>query len=411
VENRYYSLDFWRGVACLMIVIAHSSLYIGRVPDGQSADAASRTLQLVTSKLVTGVDMFFVISGYCIATACDGVRRKPSPASQFFIRRFRRIFPPYWAAVLGYSLLLATMSAVGLGSVFYDPVFIPSLGRFSGWPWLGSITLTGTWLFHFVGRPVWFLLGQAWTLCYEEQFYAVCGLALFFSRRWFFHLLALLTAAIGMIEVFKLSWGYLPALDGFFFDGRWLEFAPGVLLYYRIHHASGRMKSLADVTFCVAPVLLGMARWWDPDVYREGYVVAWAFVALLRILYRWDLPIASSRLLRPGCFCGLMCYSLYLTHWPLCRACSYQLYLAGVRGFWPSLLVTIPLCLALCVGLAWAFHVLVERRFLNTPAMMAHLLIALDQKKQANTEGVAMVPAGVSEGECRLSKTPGACLR
>src|SRR6185503_13603069 len=67
---RYLSLDFWRGVACLCIVVFHACFYV----------ATPELLKRVTAHggsfaewamagstwLWVGVPIFFVISGYCI---------------------------------------------------------------------------------------------------------------------------------------------------------------------------------------------------------------------------------------------------------------------------------------------------------------------------------------------------------
>src|SRR5205085_1213758 len=66
-DNRYYSLDIWRGVACLMVVGFHSSYYLLTDPAIRSASVTVRRLVLVLSDLWLGVPIFFVISGYCIA--------------------------------------------------------------------------------------------------------------------------------------------------------------------------------------------------------------------------------------------------------------------------------------------------------------------------------------------------------
>jgi peptidoglycan/LPS O-acetylase OafA/YrhL len=384
-----------------MVVIAHSGLYIDSGANGLSASSACRWLRLATEQGGNGVVIFFVISGYCIAAACDGVRRRPKPAGQFFFRRFRRIFPPYWCVLLVYTVLLAALASVGRGGLIFEGAnsAVPTPQSLSVWQWLGGISLTETWRYHFgggPGGPLTLLLRHAWSLCYEEQFYAVCGLALFLSRKWFFGVLALLTLAVAGSSVLQLRCGHIEAVQGFFFDGRWLQFAAGLLLYYRLHSAGGRAQSLTDAAFFFAPLLAAIPYWKHPNAYTSQCLVAWCFVALLRILHRWDVPMAQSRWLRPGCFCGLMCYSLYLTHWPLAKACSHFLYLHGIQGFWLSLLVTFPACLTLCLGVAWAFHILVERRFLNTPAVMAHRLVAADREKQARSAGTAQSSPDVS---------------
>jgi peptidoglycan/LPS O-acetylase OafA/YrhL len=102
-KPRYESLDFWRGVACLMVIVFHATMNCHETDTG--TDLAHRIIDL-TSYFWMGVPMFFVISGYCIAATADSSRRKQLGTIEYFRRRFRRIFPPYWAfAVI--SLIIA----------------------------------------------------------------------------------------------------------------------------------------------------------------------------------------------------------------------------------------------------------------------------------------------------------------
>src|SRR6185436_9334976 len=98
---RYQSLDFWRGVACLSVVIFHSSYYASTEQEGP----ALVWLMKVIGMFWLGVPIFFVISGYCIAATADRGRQIPASLGAYFQRRFRRIFPPYWI-FLGASVLL-----------------------------------------------------------------------------------------------------------------------------------------------------------------------------------------------------------------------------------------------------------------------------------------------------------------
>ncbi|HXN41580.1 MAG TPA: hypothetical protein VN918_07325, partial [Myxococcaceae bacterium] len=53
--RRYASLDAWRGIASLLVLVWHR--YWLRTP--------------ITNGFWLGVQLFFVISGYCIAAAVD----------------------------------------------------------------------------------------------------------------------------------------------------------------------------------------------------------------------------------------------------------------------------------------------------------------------------------------------------
>jgi peptidoglycan/LPS O-acetylase OafA/YrhL len=101
--HRFHSLDAWRGLACLMIVALHASFYVrfDGLPETTRVEypIGSRLLWAV-SRMGIGVQLFFVISGYCIAATADNARQSRLGVPQYFIRRVRRIFPPYWAALV-----------------------------------------------------------------------------------------------------------------------------------------------------------------------------------------------------------------------------------------------------------------------------------------------------------------------
>src|SRR5262249_14317079 len=89
-EPRYRALDIWRGIACLMVIAFHTTI---EAPSSNGGVAGS--LIAITRWGWTGVSIFFVISGYCIAASLDAERRRGGRASAFLIRRACRIYPPY----------------------------------------------------------------------------------------------------------------------------------------------------------------------------------------------------------------------------------------------------------------------------------------------------------------------------
>src|SRR5262249_34134627 len=67
---RYQSLDAWRGVACLMVVVYHATI-ITHDTRPQSSSGLAHNIITQAHLLNAGVPMFFVISGYCISAAAD----------------------------------------------------------------------------------------------------------------------------------------------------------------------------------------------------------------------------------------------------------------------------------------------------------------------------------------------------
>jgi peptidoglycan/LPS O-acetylase OafA/YrhL len=211
------------------------------------------------------------------------------------------------------------------------------------------------------------LLSPSWTLCYEEQFYALVGLTLIFARRSFFTVLTGISVAVLAAAWFLPEWGWSTA--GLFFDGKWLMFAAGVLVYYAVNYAPARTLPW----FCV-PLVLGMLWAAAPPkqllVYRinepsQSYLCAFGFALLLLWLHRYDDILSRARSLRPLMFCGEMCYSLYLVHWPAVTVVSWTFNRLGLHSPFLIFFLGTACCLAVALGLARLFHILVERRFWN----------------------------------------------
>jgi peptidoglycan/LPS O-acetylase OafA/YrhL len=116
-----------------------------------------------------GVQLFFVISGYLITkillNSRDLAKQQGGKFEQlriFYIRRVLRIFPAYYALILGYLIL---------GVEFEN----------------GSLWSCLLYVFNFheaVSSAEFKYLGHLWTLCIEEQFYMIWPwLMLFIPRK------------------------------------------------------------------------------------------------------------------------------------------------------------------------------------------------------------------------------------
>ncbi len=369
---RYLTLDTWRGLACLMVVVFHATHHIDKatVPGGSIA----KVILAVTDRLSMGVTMFFVISGYCIAATSDASRRKPRAPWRYFTRRFRRIFPPYWAVVLISIVVVVAFTAVGQADlVTGDYAPIPDPASLSWSQWVGNLTLTETWRPHLFGGPERKIVSPSWTLCYEEQFYAVCGLLLIVAPRGFFAGTAVVTVATIAVAFLAHFNGWATSITGFFFDGGWLPFALGIAVYYVLNYAKSRRPGVILISLLFASC--AAIRWKVPAVAADealrnqfqSYVVMSAFALGLILLHPWDRQFAGSRLLRPVRGCGQMCYSLYLVHCPITVVMTAAFERAGVRDYWPRLLITAPSTITASIAASWLFYLAVERRFLNAP--------------------------------------------
>jgi peptidoglycan/LPS O-acetylase OafA/YrhL len=76
---RYESLDMWRGLCCLSLVVFHSTMQVARhhfVDNGGTVTDFSSLLLWITARAWVGVPIFFVISGYCIMATLSARQKK-----------------------------------------------------------------------------------------------------------------------------------------------------------------------------------------------------------------------------------------------------------------------------------------------------------------------------------------------
>lgn len=367
---RYRSLDVWRGLSALLVLIFHSTFYAVAARAPNACDLGALALR-ICQRFWIGVPFFFVISGYCISATVDNTRRHGLPIGDYFVRRLLRIFPPYWVVLVAAVFAALMFARIGDGTFWADGEYgIPKVDALSLSQWFGNATLTETWRSEIAGSPRLFLLAHAWTLCYEEQFYVVAGLLLLLWPRHYF------TGALGISVIivglaFMRSRVHLP-IDGFFFDGRWLLFAIGILVYYRTNYASRRVGHLVHAVLVAAAAYTLLRRpervLTSHSTFEQEMLAAIGFALFISLTRQWDEQIHASALLRPLKFCGVMCYSLYLVHWPIVKTVSHWFARRGLVGAAMTFLVIVPLGMATSIGVSWLFHLGVERHFISSGA-------------------------------------------
>ncbi len=371
IQNPHYRLlDVWRGVACLMVVLHHAGFAVIFESTGATGlESWLRWLVVgVLWRMNLGVAIFFVISGYCIGASVDASRRRGVGAFKFLGRRIWRIYPPYWAAILWFIVVTAGLDSVGLRRLHdgQHALQLDSPQVLKTMQWVGNVTLTEEW------RPlVWrppsgrVFTRIAWSLCYEEQFYFVCFLALLIAPKRLGGLLVIITITNFLIRLGMEDTGRLHLIAGSFFY-LWHEFAIGLAVYWRLNVAGPpRLKSAIDITLVVL-VGIGLLGYVTSPVPYSLFAASLFGLGLI-VMRRWDEPSLTWAWLEPLRACGRRCYSMYLVHLPICTVGNLWLYEQGMTGFWARVLLMIPLVSAVAVAGSWVFFWGVERHFLNLP--------------------------------------------
>ncbi len=293
--GRILELDALRGIAALIIVLAH----IGLLPG--------------TPWVLSMVDLFFVISGYFITTNILKNRTSSHFLSVFFIRRALRIWPAYYLALTACLILNRSLK--------WD--FRPD-----AWPYYFTFTQN---VQAYLGWPIPRFSGMflhTWTLAIEEQFYLIWPLLIYRTNR-----RGMFAIAIGFTLLSPLlrSFGYLPSLLLTRADGLALgsllalildkkSLARREILTYRLAFAT--VSVLAILSPAIVPGL-SSGRYADVLFTTRSGMTYFGLTGLVlcMIEHPW-LIVLRGRVL---CYVGTVSYGVYLYH-PLVFAALPTLY-------------------------------------------------------------------------------------
>lgn len=299
-------LDGLRALAILSVVLYHAG--VPRLSGG-----------------FTGVDIFFVLSGYLIGGHIYAELQSGTFSFRsFYRRRARRILPAFFAAIL--FTLAAAM-------VLLSPVEAADLGRSS----LAATLSASNVLFwgttnYFTAKGSLNPMLMTWSLGVEEQFYAVVPLLMAWLARVRFNLMLPVALAVSLLS-FAFAWAALGSHPMFVFyllPARAWELGVGVALAVAEAKHNTRNAPLISVNSATLPLaanvagITGMALmlapqfvWNASSPFPGPAAVPSVLGAVLVIAARTGFINRYVLSLRPLVFLGKVSYSFYLWHWPM----------------------------------------------------------------------------------------------
>jgi peptidoglycan/LPS O-acetylase OafA/YrhL len=148
-KTKLYGLDHLRALAIVLVFTFHYGYLFG----------SPQWLTNIAKFGWTGVDLFFVLSGYLIASQLfvKTVTEEGISSKDFFIKRFFRIIPAYLVVVAIYFLFPVCREREALAPLWKYLTFTQNLGL--------DVRHQGTF-------------SHAWSLCIEEQFYLLLPIVL-----------------------------------------------------------------------------------------------------------------------------------------------------------------------------------------------------------------------------------------
>lgn len=308
-RRRVPELDGIRGAAIMMVLVFH---YVAcTVPEG--ATGLMKALQVGPRLLWTGVDLFFVLSGFLIGGILLDAKNSPNYFKTFYMRRFHRILPLYFVWIT-----LFFIGARFSSGPLFDVIF---RGNVPEWSYAFFFQNLFTWKTLSYG-PAW--VSMTWSLAVEEQFYLLLPMAIrFLSARSFVILTAACVVAAPLLRTVLLITG----VDGVQIHPtlpcRADALGLGVLsaCALRNEHCTAWLRSHSRVLYGVfgAGVVGAAYLWRWPSAWAQitfGYTVMAILYTSLLLIAVIDQRSPLTRIVRHPILVklGNISYGLYIVH-------------------------------------------------------------------------------------------------
>lgn len=330
------SVQCLRGIAAMMVVCFHCFPQLERMGYAGNQHVS----------LSSGVDIFFVISGFIMLVS---TRRSVSRgAGAFLLNRAIRILPIYWlltsvmvaAALFAPQLLSSTK--FDLVHVIKSYLMIPAM--------------------HPVVKLYWPILIPGWTLNYEMFFYLIfaLGLAVVHDRG---RKLSILVGSIIAVLILIPLLVRVEGVGAFYTSSVMLEFIFGLVaaeLFLAGHRLSKGVGAACLITGSALLLLSDYVAF--PDIRGLSFGIPAILIFTGAVFAPWDMSGRHVAFLR---VVGDASYSIYLTHMVTMSAAG-QGWRRFIGGDLPgNSLLFIVFAMTVCAAVGYVFYRMVERPLTN----------------------------------------------
>lgn len=308
----------------------------------------------------TGVDIFFVISGYVVARSLAG--HNHASFSQYIVAFYRRRIVRLFPALLAMLLISSAIVILFIPQAWLsNAINTTGLAAFFG---VSNIALALNTETYFSPSVEFNPFVHTWSLGVEEQFYVIFPI-LFYA--W---LKQTLKPAVIMLAIasFAASWYYSETnlnASYYLLTSRFWELAAGAMLYqlhsrYNTDNTAATLPAaILGITLIVAGLMLAS---------KSAFPVPWALlpvVGTVLVLHYFVRGKASDAVnqffsLFPLRYIGKISYSLYLWHWPVYSFFRWSVGLQSITEYVAAFAMTFVPAIA-------SYHLLEQKLSRATP--------------------------------------------
>ena len=357
VNNKFYGLNHLRALAIILVFFFHYYIVSGGQPEW---------LPNVASFGWTGVDLFFVLSGFLISSQLFNQIKQGQYISfkRFFLKRFFRIIPAF----------LVTIGLYFCFPFFREKESLPPLWKFLTFTQNLGLNIKDFGTFS-----------HCWSLCVEEHFYlflpiiliALQKLKLFSKSYWL--LIGLFIAGFAF-RIYSFNSLYLPKLND---ENGWLYWYK--YIYYPTYNRLDGLLSgvlLAGIYIFKSTFFVKISKYGNQfillslSVLTSAYffcedqqtfvasifgfpliALGFGFMVLGAIsptsfLFKWKSKTTE--------FIATLSYAIYLTHKGVIRTT-----LLVLKDFEINNNILLVICILTCIGFAYVLHFTIEKPFMN----------------------------------------------
>lgn len=359
-NNRLYGLDTLRAIAIIIVLIYHYKVVV----------SSDNLFGFMSQLGWTGVDLFFVLSGYLIGNQILSAiaNKQDFSLKLFYIRRFLRTLPNYYFVLALYFLFPVPLSGTATASLWSFLTFTQNLDMRPG------ETFT-----------------HSWSLCIEEQFYLIfpiIALLIAYAKRsitlaWAALISAMLLAmflrGFNWYEHGEAAISIQPFMQHIYYSSftRFDELLPGVAIaLLKNFHPATYTAILRRGNLLLIAGLAGvgiMFYVFQNHAYIEGYgrtfrvvTFGYSFLAIsfgMLVLAALSPNSILHRIRIPGAArLALWSYAIYLIHKPVFQVLKVPLTDYGIDI---NASIGVAIIMAVSILCGWMLYQFIETPFMN----------------------------------------------